>query len=528
MPCWLIVDAILRAAAGFSSGFPRSIQDNPLLTALTDAAVCSSAASTTAALSSAGVLGPSGSLACDRSGFCASPLPSCLGGACGSSCGVPNVAGYALLEATLGVDFGGQNISFASGVATPEQCAMRCSAEPLCFAFYYDFRGQTCALKRSGGASGGTAGNSSRRAAAARGGGGFFVPILPGHLVPSTGFAFPEAASTLFSTSTPRITLRDCAKACVDQGSECAGIAFDATQAVSQCKGIRVGGRGTAAAAGGGAPTSGVSSSAAGGAATPSLVLSYERIPPDVPNPAPPPPPPPRPSSPPLPPGPPPPQLQPSPPPQPPSPPVENGTLPARTPAAFAAALLSSEANGARIVLQTDVRATVPSPPPPPPPAAAAAGGVGAGVRRRRVAIDALTGDDSLFAVDRPADSLWIEGDSAAPCFDSQQAFGAAAVTNHATSTSGGGAAALPPALLDILAENPGRCRTLHAGGGVGRVFSVTATSITLKNLFVVGGGAAQGPGGCLQVKGLRRLVVENVVFVNCSSAADVRSFPLV
>lgn len=454
----------------------RNIKGNTLSSLADGAAVCS-----TSALSASAVLSASGNLTCGGSDFCASALPSCLVGVCGSTCGVPNVTGYALLDSTFGVDYGGLNVSFTSSVGTVDQCASSCNRTAACFAFFYDFRAQTCALKSSA--------NAASRVAAP--GGGFFVKGMPTFSSPSTSFVYPET-STLFSTRTARMTLTDCAQACI--GLSCPGIVFDAS--VPQCRGLTRLDERTAAssnvASGGGANTTSAS-----------LLLSFERVVANAPRPPPPRPSPPKPSPPPVPP--PLPPMPPSPPPSPPNPPAENGTIPVRTAAGFLAALMLDSSGSSRIVLQTDITDD--------DMLQANEAGGGQQQRRRRAKL-ADVGDASLVSVNRPGAALWLEGDSSGPCFNAGAALSVAGNTSSQTA-----------AVLASLASNPGRCRTLRTRG-LGRLMTMTATSVTLKHLVIVG-GSAQGPGGCLQLAGIQRLVIDNVVFYNCSSLASVRATPL-
>lgn len=399
-------------------------------------------------------------------------------GVCGGTCGVPNVTSYALLESTFGVDYGGQNISLGgAAVTSADQCASRCSATANCFAFFFDFRSQSCSLKRSA--------TASARAPSA--GGGLYVRDLGGDFTAaSRAYSYPET-STLFTTRTSRVTLDNCAQACVDQGLACPGIVFDASG--PQCRGLKRLDERVAALV-----DSGTNASAAGS----SLLLGFIRNMQNAPRPPPPSPLPPSPRPPPSPP--PRPPLPPSPPPMPPSPPAIEGTVPIRSAAALLALLLSGAADGARIVLQFDVFSDA--------DVVDSTGGGSSNAGRRRARL-ADVGDGSLISVNRPADRLWLEGDSAAPCFDFDAAFRTASRPGAATASAA------------QLASNPGRCRTLQSSG-ISRFMSMTASTLTLKNLMVIG-GAATGSGGCLQLKGLRSLVLENMVFVNCSSLGDVR-----
>lgn len=472
----------------------RNVADNPL-TALSSASACASPAN----LSSAGLFRANGSLACGgASPYCALPLPPCLVGRCGDFCGVPNATGFALLEAGFGAEYPGQNTGAAEAAQNVDACGQRCAATAGCFAFFYDHRAQSCALRRT----------VSAAAPLPAPGGGFYARVLPGFAAPSGGYAYPDP-STLFATNTPRTTLADCAAACAALGSACEGIVFDAGGI--QCRGLRrLDGRTNSTAA-----AQQQASGSGGGSSSTGLQLSYARIMLNAPSPPPPSPKPPSPAPPPAPPPSPPPV--PRPPPLPPSPPVVDGAVAVRSAAALVAALASGGGHNARIVLQSDIVSTARAAAPP------AATPAGAGRRRRaRLADTAAPAEDSsLITVTRPADKLWIEGDVDAPCFDKQAA--AAAVTEAAAASDGG--ARLSAAQAAALAPSLGRCRALRAGAGASeRVLSVEAAELTLRNMVFVGGGGAapRGAGGCLQLTGLQHLVIENCVFIGCSSR-DVR-----
>lgn len=450
----------------------RNVTNNPLQS-LASASVCSSSA----ALAASGILGSgaggASALSCGgASPFCSSPLPYCLVGLCGSSCGLPATPGYSLLGA-FGAVYGGQNVTGATtaGQLSLDQCAAQCNATSACIAFAYDHRAQGCTLRRT------VAAGPPQPAPGA----GTYLPLLGGYRAPASGFDYP-GGSTLFATASPRITLASCAAACADQDISCVGVAYDTSTLL--CRGLR-------SLLGGPNASSGA---AAGGG----LVLSYPRVLLNVPSPPPPSPAPPSPKPPPVPPPRPPPS--PVPPPLPPSPPSVEGAVTVRTAEALLATLASGGGQNMRVILQGDI--VVGSTPAP------AAG-------RRRARLADAGADASLLSISRPADTLWLEGSSAAPCFDAREASALAAAV-AALAAKQDDAAAAPAAAL----APSGRCRRIDAAG-LQRALSVQAAALTLKN-FVIVGGAALGAGGCLQLRGLRSLVIENCVFVNCSSG-DVR-----
>lgn len=331
---------------------------------------------------------------------------------------------------------------------------------------------------------------------------------------------FATAAPTAGRGGKPPTALEACAQICLNLSAVCAGFVFNASQAT--CRGVL---SVTAAPA---ADDSAGSSYAGGAAASGAgaFFLTYARSVPLAPSP---PAPPPR-SPPPVPPPRPPPR--PAPPPRPPQPPPRPQVAPDVAIVSDVASLLSELENPAkgRIIISGDLSDSASADgsdesgfgAPPTPPAGIGGGGGGAlsGGRRSLAPAGARP---ARVTVSRPGDALVIEGDRG-PCVDStaaQAALDAAALAGGAAAlgVTGNGSNGTAPAAAAVGAVLAGLPCTRLGAAGLRRVLSVTAGSLTLRNIALVGGTALDDElgGGCLLAT-VDLLVLDGAAFVGCTS----------
>lgn len=519
------------ASADSCGAFPRCFRNisGNQFSGIEPAACTAPAAAQGTGLFAAGALG------CDNSSgsaLCGTPLPPCLVGACGPICGVPTAPGFTRLG-TLNVDLAlgsssQQPLAVTTAVASAAACGAACNSSAACVGFHYGFVSQRCTLRAS----------APRVPVPAASSAFYLRGGVAGFSGPDLGAAaFPDAAAVFAVDAAPgQATLSACAAACALLRGSCAGFAFDAT--ALSCRGLRSLSGATAAGGGGNA------TSAAGDP----MLLTFAAVLPDAPKPPPQPPSPPPPAPPPSPPPAPPPP--PSPPPQPPSPVFAAGTIGVSSVGGLNSALTSGQGSGKVILITGNLggggrrggpafRRSL--------AAAAADGRAGreddatatpAGIRRTTLLTGGTSASSAAASLPpaavveafRPQDDIVLAGDIAAPCFDIEAASAAAAAAAAALAAGDdpvNGAA--PDATLQGAAASRSPCRVLSAAGLGTRVANLTARSITLRNLVVVGGQSATAPGGgCLLLRASAAVVLQNVLLVDCvATAAGVRKHGL-